>query len=152
MINYTAGNIFEMEVDAIVNPVNCDGIMGKGLALEFRNHFPDNYRKYVKACKKGDIDIGLLFVTFDQREYPYIINFPTKKTWRMKSKVEWVKEGLIDLRWAIVNYEIVSIAIPALGCGLGGLNMEQVKPLIEEHLGDLEGVDITVYTQFEERR
>lgn len=152
MITYTSGNIFEKEVDGIVNPVNCDGIMGKGLALEFRTHFPDNYAKYVRACKKGDVDIGIMFITFDQREYGHIINFPTKKTWRMKSKIEWIKEGLIDLRWAIVNYEIMSIAIPALGCGLGGLNFEQVQPLIEKYLGDLEGIDITVYKQFEERR
>lgn len=152
MIRYVIGDIFEHEVDGVVNPVNCDGIMGKGLALAFRNRFPDNYVKYVKACKLNNLDIGIMFITFDQKEYPYVINFPTKKTWRMKSKIEWIEAGLVDLRWAIVNYEMLSIAVPALGCGLGGLNFEQVQPLIEKHLGDLKDVSITVYKQFEKRR
>ena len=145
MINYTAGNIFEMEVDAIVNPVNCDGIMGKGLALEFRNHFPDNYRKYVKACKKGDIDIGILFVTFDQREYPYIVNFPTKLHWKDPSRLDYIDAALGSLvRW-MKRESIKSIAIPKLGCGQGRLEWSIVRDLMEKHLKPLEDVTCVIY-------
>lgn len=150
MIRYVDGNIFdEDEVDGIVNPVNCQGIMGKGLALAFKRNYPDNFRKYNKACKDGNVDIGSMFVTFDQGYYPYIVNFPTKKSWRNKSKIDWIISGLNDLRWAIVNFEMYKVAMPAVGCGLGGLHFEQVQPLIERILGDLEGVEIVVYKPLE---
>ena len=136
MITYITGDIFKQEVEALVNPVNCVGVMGKGLALQFKEKFFDNYCLYKKACERDKVAIGSMFVTQTYYLTPpyFIINFPTKKHWRALSKLEYIEEGLYDLVKAIDYYSIKSIAIPPLGCGLGGLNWEDVKALIDKIL------------------
>lgn len=147
MIHYTQGNLLEADVDALVNTVNTVGVMGKGIALMFKERYPANMAIYAKACAKGEIRIGKMFVTQTQELLgpQWIINFPTKKHWRDRSKLSWIVEGLADLRSWIQENEISSIAIPALGAGNGGLNWKNVKPQIEKALSDLEGVQILVY-------
>ena len=109
--------------------------MGRGLALQFKNAFPENFKVYAKACREGKVKPGqmLVFKT-DQSNPQYIINFPTKRHWRDKSQIDDIKNGLKALTHIIKQYNIRSIAIPPLGCGLGGLNWSEVKPLIESTL------------------
>ena len=145
MIHYRTGTIFEYEVDAIVNPVNCVGVMGAGLALAFRTLLPQNYVEYRKYCDSKLLKPGRLFVTSNQGVYKHVVNFATKDHFQTPSKLEWVQSGLEDLVKVISDFKITSIAVPALGAGLGGLNFEDVQPLIEKHLGNLEGVDVYVY-------
>ncbi len=119
-------------VDAIVNPVNCAGTMGKGLALEVKRAYYDNYLAYVGACAHGIVKPGRMFVfgRMSSVNPQFIINFPTKRHWRNRSRIEDIEAGLIDLVQEIRVRDIRSIAIPALGCGLGGLDWEVVKPKI----------------------
>ena len=147
MIRYTTGNLLDAPVEALVNTVNTVGVMGKGIALMFKERFPKNMAAYSQACKASQVATGRMFVTEtgELMGARWIINFPTKQHWRDKSKIEWIEEGLKDLRKVIINYEIKSIAIPALGAGLGGLDWEEVKSAIEDALIDLEGVNILVY-------
>ncbi len=147
MIEYKTGNLFETEADAIVNTVNCVGVMGKGIALQFKERFPENYKAYEKACKLEQIEPGKMFVF---KESPivapfYIINFPTKRHWRGKSRIQDIQAGLKDLVRIIRDLNIKSIALPPLGCGLGGLNWNEVKPLIEIELQSLTEVKIEVF-------
>lgn len=146
-MNYTRGNILESNTEVIINPVNTVGVMGKGLALAFKKQFPHNYKIYKEACKNETIDIGKLLLvdesTLEQKKY--IINFPTKKHWRNPSKIEYIEEGLKDLVRIIEENNFESIAIAALGCGLGGLEWENVKILIEKYVGNLEGIEILIY-------
>lgn len=147
MIRYTTGNLLDAKVDALVNAVNTVGIMGKGIALMFRKTFDENYREYVAACKRGDLRTGRMFVT-ELRGLlgpRWIINFPTKQDWRSKTQLRWVVEGLADLRCVIERNDIQSVALPALGCGNGGLDWADVRLKIDEVLGDLANVDIHVY-------
>src|SRR5712691_4501995 len=112
MITFTTGNLLEADAEALVNTVNTVGVMGKGIALMFKEAFPENFKAYEVACKRGDVDLGRVFVT-ERRQMigpKWIINFPTKKHWRYPSKIEWIEEGLRDLRRAIVEYKIRSIA------------------------------------------
>ncbi len=147
MISYAHGNLLDAEVEVLVNAVNTAGIMGKGIALMFKERFPENFVAYTEACKAGRVRTGSMFVT--RVDEPggarWIINFPTKQHWRNPSKLEWVRDGLADLREVIEERKIRSIALPRLGCGLGGLDWEDVRPLIESALGDLEDVEIVVY-------
>jgi O-acetyl-ADP-ribose deacetylase (regulator of RNase III) len=138
MIQYKTGNLIQEEVEAIVNTVNCVGIMGRGLALQFKKSFPDNFKSYESACKKNEILIGKMFVHETRLpSYPkFIINFPTKRHWREVSHIEYIEMGLMDLKQVIENLGITSIAIPPLGCGLGGLNWNHVKPYIEKMFQD----------------
>lgn len=127
------GNILKAKTTAIVNPINCQGAMGAGLALQFRNTFPDNYRAYRLACVSKEIESGRMFVF--ERENPedgprIIVNFPTKVHWRDKSRLEDIRIGLDALVEEVQRLGIRSIAIPPLGCGLGGLEWSEVKPLI----------------------
>ncbi len=147
MISYTKGNLLDAEVEAVVNTVNTVGVMGKGIALLFKEAFPDNFKKYKSACNDGEVQIGRMFVTQRQELMgpKWIINFPTKKHWRDRTKIEWVIEGLHDLKSIILNHSIRSIAIPPLGCGNGKLEWRNVKPEIEAVLGELKNVDIHVY-------
>ncbi|WP_426273664.1 type II toxin-antitoxin system antitoxin DNA ADP-ribosyl glycohydrolase DarG [Exiguobacterium sp. R-17] len=149
MIFFLKGNLFDKlnEVDAIVNTVNTVGVMGKGIALEFKKRFPDNTKEYVTRCKEGSITIGNSFVfeLGNESLTKFIVNFPTKKHWRNPSKIEYVDAGLEDLIKIIKQYEIKSIALPALGAGLGGLNWNEVKALISNKLEFLEDVEIYVY-------
>lgn len=147
MMRFVQGNLLDAKVDALVNTVNTVGVMGKGIALMFKEAFPANFRAYEDACKRKDLRIGQMFVTErDAFEGPrWIINFPTKKHWRQPSKIEWIVEGLQDLRQVIEKHNIRSIALPPLGTGNGRLNWNHVRVEIQSALGDLEAVDIVVY-------
>jgi len=146
MIKYKKGNILKDNSEAIVNLVNCIRVMGKGLALQFKKKYPENFEVYAKACKNNEVNIGKMFV-FDRNEDinpKYIINFPTKKHWRGKSKIEFIDLGLEDLVKVIEIYSIKSIAIPLPGSGLGGLDWNVVNLKIEDYLKGLD-CDIMVY-------
>jgi len=135
MFKYTVGNILTSDTEAITNTVNTFGVMGKGIALAFKKSFPDNYKDYRKRFEDGQLTIGKMVVFKTNLLTPkYIINFPTKKHWRHRSKMEYIIEGLKDLNQVIKEHEIKSIAIPPLGCGNGGLNWTDVKSLIEKEL------------------
>lgn len=140
-IVFKKGSIFEENVSAIVNPVNCVGVMGKGLALEFKRRYRDNYLFYRENYDSGNLKIGTCLV-FEipnaTSNLKYIINFPTKKHWRDNSKLDYIISGLIDLKAIIKNLQLSSIAIPSLGCGLGGLDWEEVSKVIISNLEGLE--------------
>jgi O-acetyl-ADP-ribose deacetylase (regulator of RNase III) len=140
MIDLTRGDLLDADAEALVNPVNCVGIMGKGLALQFRRAFPENFRAYAEACREGRVRLGELFVfSMPGTVRPcFLVNFPTKAHWRDESQLEDLARGLEALRIWILESAVRSIAVPALGCGLGGLRWEQVRPLIEQRLGDLD--------------
>ena len=147
MIKYITGNILESNAQALINTVNTEGIMGKGIALQFKKSFPNNFKAYAEACKKELIGIGNLFVTRESNlasGEKIIINFPTKKSWRKPSEYSFIEQGLNDLICIIDTEQIKSIAIPALGAGNGGLDWEKVKKMIEQKLSHLE-IDIYVY-------
>lgn len=140
MIDFAEGNLLDADVDVLVNTVNTEGVMGKGVALQFRRAFPENYEAYRAACARGEVKIGTMFVTETRRlEGPrLIVNFPTKRHWRSKSKLADIEAGLSDLRRVVIETGAESVAVPALGCGLGGLSWSDVKPVIEEVLGSLD--------------
>lgn len=152
MIHYTKGNLLDAEADALVNTVNTVGVMGKGIALMFKEAFPDNYRAYAEACKAGEVETGRMFVTEHQDLMGprWIINFPTKKHWRGKTRLDWIATGLEDLKRVIREYGIRSVALPPLGAGNGGLDWDAVKPQIESALGELEDVEIQVFEPTQE--
>ena len=134
MIESTQGNLLEAEAEALVNTVNCVGFMGKGIALQFKQAFPENFEAYSRACKVGEVRPGRMFV-FETRAMigpRYIINFPTKRHWKGKSRVEDIDDGLDALIEEVVRLGIKSIAVPPLGCGLGGLDWKRVRPRIEQ--------------------
>ena len=139
MIEYKNGDILREDVEAIVNTVNCVGIMGRGLALQFKNKFPQNFKEYQLACTNKEVQLGKMFVhqTGQLINPKYIINFPTKGHWKQNSKIEDISNGLDDLITIIEKYSIKSIAIPPLGSGLGGLDWKMVKKLIEEKLKNI---------------
>ena len=135
------------EVDAIVNAVNCVGVMGKGIALQFKCRWPTNFIEYASACKAGAVRPGKMLVHhLDGFLLPrYIVNFPTKAHWREPSRIEFVRDGLGDLVAQIQNLQIRSIAIPALGCGNGGLDWSDVRPLIELAFAPLTDVAVRLF-------
>ncbi len=147
MIKFVKGNIFNSNAEALVNPVNTVGVMGKGLALQFKMKFPKNFELYKKACKEGKITIGKMFVTQTNilTNPKWIINFPTKKHWKYPSNYKFIEEGLDDLIEVIKKLNIKSIAIPALGSGLGELEWIKVKKIIENKLKSLNNVEILVF-------
>ena len=147
MITYTQGNLLDSRAEALVNTVNTVGVMGKGIALMFKDRFQDNYRHYVTACKANSLSPGHIFVTENHElDGPrWIVNFPTKKHWRGDSRIEWIEAGLQDLRHFLIKQKVRSSAIPPLGAGNGGLDWAMVKPRIENALHDLTDVEITVY-------
>ena len=147
MIRFAQGNLLEADAEALVNAVNTVGVMGKGIALMFKQRYPANTVAYERACAAGHVQTGRMFVTetSELMGARWIINFPTKKHWRDKSRLEWIAEGLHDLRRVIVENAIRSIAIPALGAGNGGLDWDAVKPMIIATLSDLNDVDIRLY-------
>jgi O-acetyl-ADP-ribose deacetylase (regulator of RNase III) len=151
MMRFVQGNLLEASVEALVNTVNTVGVMGKGIALMFKEVFPGNFQTYQDACSRNEIRIGRMFVTENQTfSGPrWIINFPTKKHWRQPSKLEWIIEGLGDLRRVIQQNHIRSIALPPLGSGNGGLEWREVRQQVERALGDLEDVDVLVYEPIE---
>lgn len=140
MIIPSKGNLLKADVEALINTVNTVGVMGKGIALQFKQAFPKNFTEYQRACKKNEVIPGKMFtVSVSMIENPkYIINFPTKRHWRQKSKIEDIRQGLEDLRNVIIDNNIKSIAVPPLGCGNGGLEWSEVKPLIYNALKDLD--------------
>ena len=147
MIRFTHGNLLDAPAEALINTVNEVGVMGKGIALMFREAFPENTKVYEAACKARTVQVGqVLAVENHALTGPrWIINFPTKKHWRNPSKFEWVESGLRDLVRVLKEKQIRSIAIPPLGCGQGGLQWEQVRPAIEAALAELPEVDAIVY-------
>jgi O-acetyl-ADP-ribose deacetylase (regulator of RNase III) len=147
MMRFTQGNLLDARVDALVNTVNTVGVMGKGIALMFKERFPENFAAYEAACKAGEVQVGRMFVQGGaELDGPrWIINFPTKKHWRQPTRIEWVEAGLSALKEVIREKRIRSIALPPLGCGNGGPDWNDVRPRIESALGELEGVDIVVF-------
>ena len=149
MINIAHGNLLKADVDALVNTVNTEGVMGKGIALQFKRAYPQAYSLYRHACQAGDVKVGAMHVV-DMGTMGggarWIINFPTKGHWKAKSRIEDIKAGLVALRQTIMDLGIRSIAVPPLGCGNGGLNWSAVEPLIRSELGSIEGVDVQVYS------
>lgn len=147
-ITLTRGDLLKQDdVDAIVNTVNCVGVMGKGIALQFRNKWPENFRAYEAACKAKQVRPGRMFV-FDSGglvKPNFIVNFPTKDHWRGKSRIEYIRDGLVDLVAQIRRLGIRSIAIPPLGCGNGGLEWSDVRPLIERVFSELPDVDVRLF-------
>ncbi len=147
MIEYKSGNMLEADAEALVNTVNCVGVMGRGIALQFKNAFPDNYRAYKAACDRKEVSPGHVLV-FDLNRFEnpkLIINFPTKRHWRGKSRMEDVREGLKDLVRVLREYKVKSVAVPPLGCGLGGLNWSEVRPMIEQALASLPELQVHLY-------
>lgn len=135
------------DVDAIVNTVNCVGVMGKGIALQFKNKWPANFREYAAACKAGEVRPGRMFVhdSGGLVKPNYIINFPTKDHWRGKSRIEFIRDGLDDLVDCVRKLGIRSIAIPPLGCGNGGLEWSRVRPLIEQAFDALPDIEVRLF-------
>jgi len=137
----------ESDVDVIVNTVNCVGVMGKGIALQFKKKWPENFKAYADACKRKEVKTGKMHV-FNAGALAtpkFVINFPTKDHWRGKSKVEYITEGLKDLVKVIKELNIHSIALPPLGCGNGGLEWELVKELIEKSFSTIPEVEVRLY-------
>ncbi|MCT4334277.1 macro domain-containing protein [Paracoccus sp. YLB-12] len=147
MLEFTEGNLLEADAEALVNTVNTVGVMGKGVALMFKEAFPENFKEYEAACRAKELQVGKMFVTRrDSFLGPkWIINFPTKAHWRYPSRMEWVERGLDDLKAVILSNEIRSIAIPPLGAGNGGLEWTEVRELIVEKFQDLKNVQILIY-------
>ncbi len=147
MIKYLTGNILDSEAEALVNTVNTAGVMGKGIALQFKKTYPSNFKAYHQACNSGEVEVGKLFVTKDRNVSTgekIIINFPTKKDWRKPSEYEYIEKGLEELIKVINDFNIKSIAIPPLGAGNGGLEWEKVRRIIAQHLSKLD-TEILVY-------
>lgn len=145
MIELRRGDILKQDAEALVNTVNCVGVMGRGVALQFRKAYPENYKAYREACARREIQPGRMLV-FDLNRLVnprLIINFPTKRHWKGKSRLDDVRTGLQDLVKVLQQHQVRSVAVPPLGCGLGGLDWRTVRPLIEEALGALP--DLHVY-------
>lgn len=151
-MRYVTGNLLDAPTEALVNTVNTVGVMGKGIALQFKERFPQNFKVYADACKRGTFKIGQLLVVRESsiNGEQLIINFPTKVEWFKKSQYSYIEEGLRELIKLIKEYNVKSIAIPPLGCGNGGLKWEKVKPIMESYLSELEGIDILVFQPNEE--
>ena len=147
MITFRQGNLLEAEVEAVVNTVNTVGVMGKGIALMFKERYPENFRAYETACKTREIQVGRMFVTATgELDGPrWVINFPTKKHWRHPSRIEWIEDGLKDLVRVVREKSIGSIALPPLGCGNGGLDWQEVRPLIEAAAASLPDVEFVAF-------
>jgi O-acetyl-ADP-ribose deacetylase (regulator of RNase III) len=147
MITMSSGNLLKADVEALVNTVNCVGFMGKGIALQFKQAFPENFKAYEKACRAAEVCPGhmLVFKTGMLGNPKYIINFPTKRHWRGSARIEDVRSGLVALVQEVRKLGIRSIAVPPLGCGLGGLNWEDVRPLIEAALSEVPEVCVHLY-------
>jgi O-acetyl-ADP-ribose deacetylase (regulator of RNase III) len=148
MIKVVSGNIFESKAQTLVNPVNCVGIMGKGLAFEFKRRFPDMFDDYVKRCKSGQVRLGQPYL-FKSQALPWILNFPTKDHWRSASRIQDIIDGLCYLRDNYDEWGITSLALPALGCGYGQLEWRVVKPTICRYLNKLD-IPVELYAPYAE--
>ncbi len=147
MIDIAKGNILEADAEALVNTVNCEGFMGKGIALQFKQAFPDNFKAYESACHAGQMIPGRMFIVDNGRliNPRYVINFPTKRHWRGKSRIGDIQSGLKALIADVRRLGLRSIAVPPLGCGLGGLDWREVRPMIEEAFSALPDVHVLLY-------
>lgn len=146
MIRFKTGDILAEDVEALVNTVNCVGFMGRGIALQFKKAFPANFAAYAAACKRGEVKPGRMFVFETGVLAPrWIVNFPTKRHWRARSRMGDVEEGLEALAGEMRERDIRSIAIPPLACGLGGLAWEEVRPRIEAALAEFDDLDAVVF-------
>ncbi|WP_428261549.1 type II toxin-antitoxin system antitoxin DNA ADP-ribosyl glycohydrolase DarG [Haliangium sp.] len=147
MIRYTRGDILAAETEAVINTVNCVGVMGRGIALQFKRAFPENFKAYAAACRRDEVAPGRMFVFDTGRLTPprWIINFPTKRHWRNKSRIEDIEAGLVALVDEVRTRGIRSLAIPPLGCGLGGLRWSAVRPLIAQAFAGVDDVDVLVF-------
>ena len=148
-IERARGDLLTAKVDALVNPVNTVGVMGKGLARQFKLAHPDMFEAYVSACHSGELVVGRVHVFAIAQPRPdhprFILNLPTKRHWRGKSKLEFVRDGLAALVDAVETHAIDSLAMPALGCGHGGLDWDEVRPLIVAALEPLSQVRVQLY-------
>lgn len=147
MITFKRGDLLNADAEALVNTVNCVGIMGRGIALQFKKMYPRNFSAYAAACSANELEPGKMYVfaTGEMTNPRFIINFPTKRHWKGNSKLEDIESGLIALRAEVISRNIKSLAIPPLGSGLGGLPWPAVKQRIVDALDDLNGVDVVVY-------
>jgi O-acetyl-ADP-ribose deacetylase (regulator of RNase III) len=151
MIEFVHGNLFGAEVEAFTNAVNCVGVMGKGIALEFKRRYPDAFAAYKQTCDTGQLRLGQVFV-FDRGKSVsprYIVHFPTKNHWRDSSQIEDIETGLKSLVSELYKLQIDSIAIPALGCGLGGLEWTSVRQEIETAFAACKTVKVLVFQPLE---
>lgn len=148
MISYVGGDLLAADVEALVNAVNTVGVMGKGIALLFRQAFPQVYDIYRKACDRKEVKPGkvLLVATCRLTNPRFVINFPTKRHWKENSQLADIELGLKDLIRVVKEYHITSIAIPPLGCGNGGLDWEIVRPLIESAFAELPDMQVLIYS------
>lgn len=146
-MEFTTGVLLKADVEAIVNTVNCVGVMGRGLAAQFKRMYPANFKAYAAACRRKEVVPGEMFMfeTGTLTHPRFIVNFPTKRHWRSRSRIEDVETGLAALVAEVEERGIQSIAIPPLGCGLGGLDWADVRPLIERAFEDLSDVRTLVF-------
>jgi O-acetyl-ADP-ribose deacetylase (regulator of RNase III) len=142
MLRFVSGNLFDSKAQALVNTVNCVGVMGKGVALVFRERFPEMFEDYRQQCERLEVRPGVLTIYKDTK--PWVITFPTKRHWRGNSRIQDIEAGLATLVERTREWDLRSLALPALGCGNGGLDWADVRPLIERYLTDLD-IDIEVY-------
>jgi O-acetyl-ADP-ribose deacetylase (regulator of RNase III) len=147
VIEYKQGDLLASNTEAVVNTVNCVGVMGRGIALQFKKQYPENFKYYEAACKHGHVVPGrmLVYEINNLLNPRLIINFPTKRHWREASRIKDIEDGLTDLVNVIQQYNIKSISVPPLGCGLGGLEWGDVKPRIESALAQLDDVEVTIF-------
>lgn len=146
MIKVLIGNLFESKAQTIVNAVNCVGVMGKGIALEFKKRFPTMYADYAARCKRKEVALGQPYL-YRGKKPPYILNFPTKDHWHSASKLDDIEMGLQFLIDHYTEWGITSIAVPALGCGEGGLNWQLVGPMLYRYLTKMD-VPVEIYAPF----
>lgn len=141
------GNLLDQKVDALVNTVNCVGVMGRGVALQFKQRFPENFKRYASACKRGEVVPGRMFIVANDNLFgtKWIVNFPTKLDWRFRSSYKYIESGLDALVGDIRRLGIMSIGMPPLGCGLGGLDWRKVKGIIEAKMKELDDVEVLVF-------
>ena len=143
MVTFVNGDIFKSPAQVLTNTVNCVGVMGKGVALEFKNRYPQMFNDYKAKCDQGNVKPGQPYLWED--DTAQVLNFPTKRNWRDNSLLQDIEDGLKHLANSYEQMGIQSIAMPALGCGLGGLKWSEVQPLIVKHLGALPDLDVYVY-------
>lgn len=147
MIVIKKGNLLTDEAEALINTVNCVGVMGKGIALQFKQAFPEMFTEYQKACRKEEVQPGKMHVVETKSLFnpKYIINFPTKRHWKNRSRMDDIESGLVDLIKVVNKLEIKSIAVPPLGCGNGGLKWSDVRPKIESAFEQIQDVEVHLY-------
>ncbi|WP_163870819.1 macro domain-containing protein [Myxococcus eversor] len=147
MIELVEGDLLQADVEALINAANTEGVMGKGIALQFKRAFPAMFKEYKREAKAGRLEMGRVHV-FDvgsSKGPRWVINFPTKRSWRQPSLLEWIRTGLASLVEEVQRRGIQSLAVPALGCGNGGLAWEEVFPFIEESFARIPSVRVLVY-------